>query len=85
MTESTDLLTLFSRPGCHLCEEALEMIEQLNLKITLTESDITEDPGLEQRYGVAIPVLRHDRSERELAWPFGPEDVKNLIVIAAQG
>jgi len=48
-------LTLYSRPGCHLCEQAHAHL--LALEYRFTEVDITGNPELESLYGHDIPVL----------------------------
>ena len=55
-------LTLYSRPGCHLCEEMKAVINRLaaDSPLALTEIDISTDPDLEARYGTEIPVLIAD-------------------------
>jgi len=55
-------LTLYSRPGCHLCEEMKAVIDRLatDSQLALTEIDISTDPDLEARYGTEIPVLIAD-------------------------
>ncbi|HEX2446059.1 MAG TPA: glutaredoxin family protein [Vicinamibacterales bacterium] len=55
-------LTLYSRPGCHLCEEMKAVIETVaaGQTIDLHEVDISGDPELERRYGLEIPVLEID-------------------------
>jgi len=55
-------LTLYSRPGCHLCEEMKAVINRLaaDAQLALTEIDISTDPDLEARYGTEIPVLIAD-------------------------
>ena len=52
-------LTLYSRPGCHLCDDMKAVVMRVasTLAIRLTETDISGDPELEQRYGLQIPVL----------------------------
>jgi hypothetical protein len=54
-------LTLYSRPGCHLCDEMKAVvgraIASIQEPITLDEIDISTDPDLEARYGLEIPVL----------------------------
>jgi glutaredoxin len=52
-------LTLYSRPGCHLCDEMKETIERVARSIALSVEivDISEDGELERRYGLEIPVL----------------------------
>ena len=57
-------LTLYSRPGCHLCDDMKAVIArvtgELPLAIALEEIDISTDADLEARYGVEIPVLLVD-------------------------
>jgi glutaredoxin len=55
-------LTLFSRPGCHLCDDMKAAIDRVSQSIALTLHvvDISGDPDLEARYGVEIPVLLVD-------------------------
>ena len=52
-------LTLYSRPGCHLCDEMKEIAYPVakELGCSVTEVDISVDPELEARYGAEIPVL----------------------------
>ena len=52
-------VTLYSRPGCHLCEEAKAAIEPLlrEFGANLHEVNINEDKILMERYAFDIPVL----------------------------
>lgn len=52
-------VTLYTRPGCHLCEEAKAAIAPLlgEFDATLHEVNIENDPVLEARYGWDIPVI----------------------------
>lgn len=52
-------LTLYSRPGCHLCDEMKAVIEHVarTVALTLTVVDIATDAALEAEYGLEIPVL----------------------------
>jgi len=52
-------LTIYSRPGCHLCEEMKTVVARVarRVELTLHEIDISTDPALEQRFGLEIPVL----------------------------
>ncbi|WP_237363556.1 glutaredoxin family protein [Vibrio marisflavi] len=67
------MLTLYSTEGCHLCEMALELIDQLNLLRATDVVDIAFNDELFQRYGVTIPVIAFQ--DTELNWPF---DLKQL-------
>jgi len=50
---------LYSRPGCHLCDDAAELLEQLaqRIPITITEVNILGDIDLYERYKHSIPVI----------------------------
>jgi glutaredoxin len=52
-------ITLYTRPGCHLCEDAKALIEPMlgEFGATLREVNIDEDAVLRQRYGTDIPVI----------------------------
>jgi glutaredoxin len=52
-------ITLYTRPGCHLCEEAKAAIAPLVSEFAahLREVNIDDDPALKERYGWDIPVL----------------------------
>ena len=52
-------VTLYTRPGCHLCEEAKVAIAPLlrEFGAALREISIENDPVLEERYGWDIPVV----------------------------
>ena len=52
-------VTLYTRPGCHLCEEAkLAIVPVLSeYGAALREVNIEHDPVLESRYGPDIPVV----------------------------
>lgn len=73
------MLILYTRPDCHLCEEALACIEAAEIGQDLREVDINADPQLIGRYGVCIPVLRDEHSGGELGWPFTPADVQAFV------
>lgn len=54
-------LTLYTRPGCHLCEAMKDVVEALAREqpIALDAVDISGDTALERRFGAEIPVLAH--------------------------
>jgi glutaredoxin len=64
--EDSDL-TLLSRSGCHLCEEALRELEPITARfgIRLRVVDIDTDSVLRERYHTEIPVIF--LGKRELA------------------
>ncbi len=50
---------LYAKPGCHLCEEALQLLNALRVEfdLTLAEIDITRDSVLHAKFFDQIPVL----------------------------
>jgi glutaredoxin len=52
-------LIIYSRPGCHLCDEMKAVVNRVaeRTPLALTEIDISSDPELEARYRTEIPVL----------------------------
>ena len=56
------VLTLYSKPGCHLCDDMKSVIEKVaaSVPFSLEEIDISADAHLEQLYGLEIPVLMVD-------------------------
>jgi len=59
MHKAVPVVTLYSRPGCHLCEEAKASIQPLLAEFgaTLHEVNIDSDPDLAAQFGHDIPVI----------------------------
>ncbi len=53
------VVTLYTRPGCHLCAEAKALIEPMlgEFGARLREVNIDADAVLRERYGMDIPVI----------------------------
>jgi glutaredoxin len=58
-------LTLYGKPGCHLCDEARAVVADVRGRhpFELEEVDITRDPALEALYRERIPVVAIDGQE----------------------
>jgi len=54
-------LTIYTRPGCHLCQEMKVIVERVvhdtHAQARVEEIDIAGDADLEARYAMEIPVL----------------------------
>ncbi len=52
-------LTLYSKPGCHLCEDVADHLEALSTRwpLDVTVADITRDLELHRQYWDKIPVV----------------------------
>lgn len=65
MTVSGVQITLIGKPGCHLCDDAREVIEGVRAELAargvetgLEEFDILQDPQLARLHAEEIPVVR---------------------------
>ena len=58
-------IDLYSRPGCHLCDEAKAVIEPLVNKygIVLKVTDVDSEAKLRDAYGWDIPVVLIEGTE----------------------
>lgn len=52
-------LELYTRPGCHLCDDLKKLCQRLagEFPVQLTEVNIETNPELRSRYDQEIPVL----------------------------
>ena len=59
------VLTLYGKAGCHLCEEARQVVESVRSEhpFDLREVDVSLDPELHRRFGERIPVLELEGEE----------------------
>jgi glutaredoxin len=55
-------VTVYTRRGCHLCEEAHELLKRHALAPVLV--DIDADPALQERYTNCVPVVVIEGKER---------------------
>ena len=58
-------VTIYSKPDCHLCDRAKEVVERCKEKVdfTLEAIDISQDAELLARYRQDIPVILLDGKE----------------------
>ncbi len=58
-------VTLYGKPGCHLCDEARAALEEVRQVRTfdVEEVDVSVDAGLHRLYGERIPVVMVDGEE----------------------
>lgn len=59
-------VVLYSRPGCHLCDEARAVLEaeRVRTPFDLEERNIEADDELVKEYGIRIPVVEIDGVDR---------------------
>jgi glutaredoxin len=66
-TPTTARVTLYSRPGCHLCDDAREVVARVCAELgeSFEEVDITSDGDLEDRFGEEVPVTFVDGHQHD--------------------
>ena len=53
-------LRVFSRPGCHLCEDLLEvLLPKVRGRLEVEVVNIDDDADMGREYGSRIPVLEY--------------------------
>jgi len=80
MGEMMELVTIYSRKGCHLCEEALSVLQKLKneLHFEIVEIFIDGDEELEKRFGEQVPVTLIDGVHHDY-WRVDPVRFKSSL------
>ena len=73
---------LYSRPDCHLCDEAENLLSRIAPERAVRVVDIEDDLALIDRYGLRVPVLRLEATGQELGWPFDGEGLAAFLASA---
>ncbi len=78
-------MTLYRADGCALCEEALEVIREIQpeLGFELTLVDIGGDPVLEERYRALLPALEIDGT-LEFTFFVDTDELRARLVAASE-
>ncbi len=73
-------LTIYSRPGCHLCDEMKAVINRVaqSIPLQLEEIDISTSRELEERYGLEIPVLMVE-GKKAAKYRIGEEELRKVL------
>lgn len=91
MTTPLPDVVLYSRPGCHLCDDAHEALDALLAERAaagrpvpaIVERNIDEDADLHRRYAFTIPVVAV--GDRELDLATSPAKLRRLLDEALDG
>jgi hypothetical protein len=82
-------LTLLSKPGCHLCDEARAVVTGVlaelgaGASVAFEEKSILDDPALNDRYWDEIPVVLIDDRVHNI-WRVDPERLRDALAEAAR-
>lgn len=71
-------LVLYERAGCHLCDEARVLLDQMLGPDAYARVDIDADDALVLRYGFRVPVVALDGTDR-LEAPITAPDLRALL------
>jgi glutaredoxin len=74
------LVTIYGRTGCHLCEDALQLLQSMQdeLNFEIEEILIDGNEELEKLYGEKIPVAHIDGVHHDF-WRVDPERFKSSL------
>ena len=80
------VLTIYSRPGCHLCDEMKAVVQRAarSVPLTVEEIDISLDAELDERYGLEIPVLMVN-GKKAAKYRVTEEDLTRILMARAGG
>jgi hypothetical protein len=73
-------VTLYSRPGCHLCDDARVVVAAVCAELgeSFEEVDVDQDPGLAARYAEEIPVTLVDGRQHDF-WRVDPQRLRAAL------
>lgn len=73
-------VTFYTRQGCHLCDEALEVVARVcaDLGESWTEIDIDTDPELRERFTDEVPVTFVDGRQHDF-WRVSEERLRAAL------
>jgi glutaredoxin len=76
----TPRVTLYSRPGCHLCDDARAVITEVCAELgeDYVEISIDGDPDLQRRFGEEIPVTYVDGRQHDF-WRVDPTRLRRAL------
>jgi glutaredoxin len=79
-TGTTTRVVVYSKPGCHLCEDAVALVDEVcaELGVTWSEVDISTDTELMREYGEQIPVTFVDGRQHDF-WRVDPERLRTAL------
>ncbi|BBN81798.1 thioredoxin family protein [Pseudoalteromonas sp. A25] len=70
---------LYHTQGCHLCEQAHELVSQVIPAHEVALIDILSDEALMAEYQTSIPVIKRLSDEKPLFWPFDQHQIQQLV------
>lgn len=69
----------YTKYGCSLCDEGLLILRSFP-EIDVNIIDVEDDIEKYHSYLLRIPVISYDDGEKELGWPFGEKEIKEIVL-----
>jgi len=73
-------VTLYGRPGCHLCEDARAVVSMVCTELgeEFIEVSVDGDPELQRRFGEEVPVTFVDGRQHDF-WRVDPQRLRAAL------
>jgi glutaredoxin len=80
ITSDEPRVVVLTRPGCHLCEEAIKVIDAVCVETgdSYEERNVDRDPELKRRYGDEVPVTFVDGRQHDF-WRVDPDRLRATL------
>ena len=80
ITSDEPRVVVLTRPGCHLCEEAIKVIDAVCAETgdSYEERNVDHDPELKRRYGDEVPVTFVDGRQHDF-WRVDPDRLRATL------
>ena len=80
LDESEPRVLVLTRPGCHLCEEAISVVESVVAETgdSYEERNVDRDPELLRRYSEQVPVIFVDGRQHDF-WRVDPARLRAAL------
>ena len=79
-------VTIYSRPGCHLCDDMKAIVHRVarTIPLSIDEIDISTDAALEAEFGLEIPVL-FVAGKKAAKYRVGEDELRKILAGRAGG
>jgi glutaredoxin len=80
LDDSEPRVMVLTRPGCHLCEEAISVVESVVAETgdSYEERNVDRDPELLRRYSEQVPVIFVDGRQHDF-WRVDPDRLRAAL------
>lgn len=79
-------VTVYTKPGCHLCEDALDLLDKLTpqYRLQVEELNILDDMALHEAYHTQIPVIEAENAATigKLVAPISETELRAYLEMA---